>query len=107
MAGNPDHGNEEEAEMDEKPREDPPKVTIRNVTRSSLSFQVPGESIRLMPGHSMEVYKAYLGTAELKTLCQQGAITEVEPRPPAKAAAEDGDTKPGSEPARRTGPRKR
>jgi hypothetical protein len=93
--------------MAEKAPEDPPKVTIRNVTRSSLSFQVPGESIRLMPGESMDVYKAYLGTTELKTLCQQGAVTEVEPRPPARAAADEGDTESGSEPARRTGPRKR
>jgi hypothetical protein len=93
--------------MDEKAPEDPPKVTIRNVTRSSLSFQVPGESIRLPPGQSVEVHKAYLETAELKTLCQQGAVTEVEPRPAAKAAADEGDKESGSEPARRTGPRKR
>jgi len=93
--------------MDENTSEAPRKVRIRNVTRSSLSFQVPGESIRLGPGQSVEVHKAYLGTTELKTLCLQGAVIEVELRPIAKAAADEGDTEPSSEHVRRSGSRKR
>ena len=85
----------------------PSKVTIRNATRSSLSFRVPGESIRLLPGQSVDVHKAYLETTELRTLCRDGAVTQVEPRPPAKAAAGEGDTEAAGEPARRPGPRKR
>ncbi|HKC13052.1 MAG TPA: hypothetical protein VKI41_13545 [Vicinamibacteria bacterium] len=83
--------------MDEKA----PKATIRNVTRTSLNIQLPGESIRLRPGEAVEVHEAYLETAELKTLRQQGAVAEIEPRPPAKAATDEGETESGSEPARR------
>jgi hypothetical protein len=108
MTGSPDHRNEEEAAMDEKsPEAASPKVTIRNVTRSSLSFQVPGESIRLMPGQSVEVHRVYLETAELKTLCDQGAVTEIEPRAATSAAPTEGDAEAASDPARRAGPRKR
>jgi hypothetical protein len=103
-----DHRSEEEAEMDDQDlRATPAKVTIRNVTRSSLSFRVPGESIHLLPGQSVDVHKAYLETTELKTLCKDGAVTQIEPRPPAKPAAGEGDTEAAGEPARRTGPRKR
>jgi hypothetical protein len=108
MSRGPDHRSEEEAEMDDQdPRVAPSKVTIRNATRSSLSFRVPGESIHLLPGQSVDVHKAYLETTELKTLCKDGAVTQIEPRPPAKAAAGEGDTDAAGEPTRRSGPRKR
>jgi hypothetical protein len=104
-----DSSHEEEAEMSERAPEDAPaKVTIRNVTRSALSIQVPGESIRLQPGQFAEVHQAYLDTPELRTLSREGAISRVERRPPAKAgAAEEEDTEPGGGPGRRTSSRKR
>ncbi len=94
--------------MDEKaPATATSKVTIRNVTRSSLSFQVPGESIRLQPGQSLEVHEAYLETTELKTLCKQGTITKLESRAPDKTPTGEAEAEPDSEHTRRTGPRKR
>lgn len=87
--------------MDDKAPEAPARATIRNVTRTSLNIQLPGTSIRLRPGEAVEVHEAYLETAELKTLRQQGAVAEIEPRPPATAGADEGETESGSEPARR------
>lgn len=53
-------------------------VTVRNTTRTSLNFRVPGQSLHLAPGQNHELPKAYLETPELKVLCQQGAVVELE-----------------------------
>src|SRR6185503_6493443 len=60
---------------------------IWNTTRSSLHFQVPGRSVRLAPGQSMEIDKAYLGTSELQVLCDRGAVRRSEPSAPAPTPA--------------------
>jgi hypothetical protein len=49
-------------------------VRIRNATSNSLSFRLPGRSIHLAPGDSLDVPKAYLETDELKALHRQGAV---------------------------------
>jgi hypothetical protein len=85
----------------------PGTVRIRNVTRTSLSFQVPGQSIRLMPGQTVDVHKAFLETTELQALCQQGSVRQAEPEAPARPAADEGEKEPGGEPGRRPATRRR
>ncbi len=60
------------------------EVKIRNTTRSSVSFRVPGRSIHLRPGQTTEVPRPYLESAELGALRRQGAVIETggDPAPP-------------------------
>ena len=63
-------------------------VQIRNTTRTSVTFRVPGRSIHLRPGQTTEVPRPYLETTELGALRRQGAVVEagaVSPPPPAPA----------------------
>ncbi len=93
---------------DKVPEEEVPKVTIRNVTRSSLSIHVPGECVRLQPGQTAQVHEAYLDTAELRTLCRQGAVVSMAAPATTRTDAEaEGSTGGERETARRTGPRRR
>jgi hypothetical protein len=79
-------------------------VTVRNTTRGSLSFRVPGMSLHLLPGQSIEVPAAYLDTDELASLCRQGAIARVkaasavqpapQPRPQGQAPVQPATAQP-------------
>jgi hypothetical protein len=59
------------------PEAPPTDVGVRNTTRSSLSFRVPGRSIRLAPGAVVGLPSAYLDTDEVKTLLGQRALAQV------------------------------
>ena len=82
---------------------------IRNATRTTLTFQVPGRSIRLMPGKTTDVPRAYLETVELQVLCRQGAVHLVEPERPARRVGEAAEEEkgPASEHGRRSATRRR
>lgn len=60
-------------------------VKIKNTTRSTVCFRVPGQSIHLLPGQTADVPSSYLDTVELEILRRQGTVTAL--KPPAKQDA--------------------
>jgi len=70
-------------------------VQLRNVTRQTVSFQVPGRSVQALPGRTVEVPKAYLDVGEVAVLMKRGALVllaraaEAKPARPAEAKVED------------------
>ena len=83
----------------EKKEAAPEKSAIKNVTRQSLHFHVPGGAMRIQPGEITELPSAYLDIAELQSLLQQGHVVELR-RTEAKSAPEAA-AEAGNEDARR------
>lgn len=61
----------------EKKEAAPQTSAIKNVTRQSLHFHVPGGAIRIQPEEIAEVPSAYLDIAELQSLRRQGQVVVV------------------------------
>lgn len=72
-------------------------VKVRNVTRNSLNFRIPGQSIYLLPGQAVSVPRCDLDTHELEALCRQGAVILVTSGVHAAGAAKEDHMEPRSE----------
>lgn len=72
-------------------------VKVRNVTRNSLSFRIPGQSIYLLPGQAVSVPRCDLDTHELEALCRQGTVILVTSGAHAAGAAKEDHMEPRSE----------
>lgn len=57
------------------------KIEIKNNTRRPLMFRVPGRSIRLSPGGTLEIPRIYLEAQELKKLRLNHSISVLEEKP--------------------------
>ena len=52
-------------------------VTMRNTTRTSLSFRIPGQSVRLSPGSTIELPRSSLDSHEVKALLERSALVPI------------------------------
>ena len=64
-------------------RLDVDNVMIRNSSRQALLINLPGQSLRLQPGATAELPRAYLGTEELAKLVGAGSVRVIAPPPSA------------------------
>ena len=49
-------------------------VYVVNTTRNALGFRVPGRSVTLAPGESVELPRLYMERGEVRLLVKQGAL---------------------------------
>jgi hypothetical protein len=64
----------------------PHSVQVRNVTRQSVVFQVPGRSVHVRPGGTVDLPNAFLESREAALLLHQGALVRVSAAAPAPTA---------------------
>ena len=62
-------------------------VTLRNTTRTTLRFNLPGSAVNLRPGERVTVVRGHLRTGELKLLFSSGQIAPVVSKLAPSAAA--------------------
>lgn len=72
-------------------------VNVRNTTRSCLSFRVPGQSVLIMPGQSIDLPINFLYTHELSALARQGSAIAVKPVEAHDVATKDDSVDSGNE----------